>query len=318
MHYKWPQTGIGKIDNLGRQLEKVMKNCNQGSIETRYRYVAAAERFVKHAAQKFNLQKVQNIQDKHLESYAKELQERGCSDKYIKNELSAIRFIHNQVPDAKYDLREAQLFNKEIGLGETKDGRADRAWTEREVKEIKDLAESMNRLEVAKIIEGIRHTGMRLDEASTLRRDAVENALKTGYLHLENTKGGRPRDVQLTEKVREYLEKSIQNVGRGEYVFCPKSYVERHAIHKFEKSVERFIYNHRDKVQDPDRNSSGHNVNADQRGALTAHGLRHTYGREEYLQRVESGMSSREAYKEVAEQLGHSRESITLIYTGGK
>lgn len=318
MYYKWNSTGTGRVDNLGKQFERVMKNCNQGSIETRYRYVDAGERFVKHVVAKFNLQKIQNIQDKHLESYAREMKERGCSDKYIKNDLAAIRFIHNQIPQAKFELTNAQVFNKEIGLNSTPDGRADRAWTEREVKAMQDIAEKLGRTDISKIIEAVRSTGMRLDEVSSLRRDAVENALKTGYLHLENTKGARPRDINLNDRSREILEKSIRGIGRGEYVFCPKEYVKRHEIHKYEKSVERFIYNHRDKVQDEDRKKSGHNLAADERGALTMHGLRHTYGREEYFDRVNDGLSRKEALAEVAELLGHSREVVTLIYTAGQ
>ena len=38
------------------------------------------------------------MQEKHLQAYAEDLKQRGCSDRYIKTELSGIRYLHRQVP----------------------------------------------------------------------------------------------------------------------------------------------------------------------------------------------------------------------------
>lgn len=313
LKFKWNQTGNGKEDNLGRQLEKILRNVNQGSFETRYRYIAAEKRFITHVAEKFNLQKLQNIQDKHLESYVKELKSNGCSDKYIKNELSGIRYIHNQTTDTKYTLSDSKTFNdKVLELGSTKDGRADRAWTDKEYNAILKIAQERNRLDIGKTLAGIKNTGMRLDEVCTVKRNQIEESLRTGKLHLENTKGGRPRDIVLTDKAKDFLEKAIQDVPRGGYVFTPVQYWDK-GIQKYEASVQGFIYAHRDKVQEPDRANTAHNIGAHERGALTAHGLRHTYARDE-LDRLKEGMPEHEARQILAEELGHGRESVTEIY----
>jgi len=89
--------------------------------------------FIRFVGVHFKLKKLQNIQDKHLEAYAAHLKSRGCSDKYVKNDLSGIRYLHRQIPQARHSLKDSKTANKEMGLGRTPDGRADRAWTEREL-----------------------------------------------------------------------------------------------------------------------------------------------------------------------------------------
>ncbi len=315
MRYSWKPTGIGKIDNLGVQFAKVMRGANQGSIATKRTYAKAGERFVKHVGVNFGMKKIQNIQDKHLESYAKELKERGLSDKYIKNELAGIRYIHNQIPQAKFELSDSLKFNKEMGLGSTPDGRSDRAWTEKEIETMKEKAVELGRPEVANAVEAMRATGMRLDETCTVKRDQLEAAMRTGQLHLINTKGGRPRTVPLNVRARELFEKVMPHVERGDYVFTPKSYVEEHRIHDFKESVQDFMYNHREYIQDQERNYTGHNLEPGEKGALTAHGLRHSYARAEYEELKKNGWSKEDAQKEIAERLGHGRAEVTSIYT---
>jgi integrase/recombinase XerD len=48
----------------------------------------------------------------------------------------------------------------------------------------------------------------------------------------------------------------------------------------------------------------------------TFHGLRHAYAREQYHERIDKGMSAREARQEVAELLGHGRDDVTRVYLG--
>jgi len=317
MNYKRNKCGNGKIDNLGAQLEKVLKGAHQGAIETRYRYAEAFERFITHVGNKFGLQRLQNVQDKHLASYAKSLMEKGSSDKYVKTELSAIRYIHAQTPQAKFELTDSKVFNKDIGLGRTPDGRCDRAWTEKEIEAAKAYFDKLGRNDVSRAIDLARSTGTRLDEACTLRSNEVEKALKNDVLHLTNTKGGRPRDIPLTPQAKEALENALKNSERGGYVITPQSFANGN-VHGYKADLENFIYEHRCNFQDADRNLTAHNVAADERAALTFHGLRHLFAREEFERKIEEGLSRYEALREVAQELGHNRAEVTLIYTGGK
>lgn len=318
IRYKYRKTGIGVVDNLGAQLEKVIRGASQGSFETRYRYIAAAERFIRFAGENFKLKKLQNIQDKHLEAYAAYLKSRGCGDKYVKTDLSGIRYLHRQLPQARYSLKDGRKANKEMGLGSTPDGRADRAWTEDELTRMKIKAESLGRPDFARTMEAVRATGMRLDEAASLRRAEVEAALRTGVLRLTNTKGGRPRDVPLNGRAVSVFEAALRNSPRGGYAFTPAGV----KVHVYKKELEDFIYNHREKIQEASRKETGHNLAAGEKGALTIHGLRHTFAREFLIEQFEKEIlagkdrktANLEARKKTTEVLGHGRIRVTYIY----
>lgn len=317
MKFTWQKTDHGSLDNLGQQMQKIVRNMNENRMETRWRYIEAEKRFIHYVSKEFHVKKLSNIQDKHLKAYADYKKAAGCSDKYIKTDLAAIRFFHNHTPDTKYELTDSRKFNQKSGLAATPDGRADRAWSEREIDDMKNRAIDLGRPEVARVIEVIKATGMRLDEACTLKRSDIERALKTGKLHLENTKGGVPRDVPLTDRASNFLQMQLDRVRSEGYVFTPKAYVEAHKIHSFERSIQDFIYNHRDAIQDPDRSATGHNLRTSEKGALTIHGLRHSYGRAAYLQLREQGIEREQARLEVSRMLGHGRDSVTYIYLGG-
>jgi len=215
-------------------------------------------------------------------------------------------------------LEDSTVFNKRVGLKLTPDNKnIDRAWSEREVEEMKDKGIKFNRKEIARVIEAVRATGCRIDEACTLKDSDLRKALKENSLHLTNTKGGVHRDVPLTDRAKEVFEEALEETKRGGYAFTPEKYVEGHKIHSFEKSVQNFIYNHREEIQDEDRSGSAHNVEEDSKGALTAHGLRHSFAREQYYDLKDAGFSSELAKEQVSEILGHHRREVTEIYLGG-
>lgn len=316
MKFTYQKTGHGATDNLGCQLQKVLRMSNQNRFETRIRYREAQLRFISHIGSKFGLQKLRNIQDKHLKSYAAHLQSLGSSDKYIKTELSAIRFLHNMMGETKFDLSDARVFNKELGLSSTPDGRADRAWTENELSQFKNYAVERGKQDIADIFETIRSTGMRLDEIVSLKRSSVVKALKTGSLHLTNTKGGVPRTIPLNERAIKILERVITE-HTWTNAFAPEQYTQNRSLHKYEKSLQNFVLNHRAKFQDLTRSTSAHNLSPKEKGALTLHGLRHAYARDHYSTLIKNGMTEYHARKAVAENLGHHRDTITKIYLSG-
>jgi len=271
-----------------------------------------------HVSEAYRLQKLANIQDKHLASYAKALKEAGRSDKYIKTELSAVRFLHNSIPLTKHELMDGTVFNKSLKLGKTSDYRIDRAWEQREFIGFIQLFHGKGKSDIADVLECIRYSGMRLDEVCSLKGKDVVRGLDKGILHLKNTKGGVPRDIIITEQLKEILTQKLDDEKKSEILFTPTEYVNRSEIHKYEKKIQNEIYRNRLEIQDKDRANIGHNVTSDQRGALTIHGLRHCYAREQYNAFVERGMSEYTARKKTAELLGHGRDSVTRIYLAGK
>lgn len=317
MKYTWLKTGDHLADNLGVQLQKVVRQMNQNQFKTRYRYVQANQRFIKFIAHKFKLQKLANIGDKHLEKYTLELIGSGKSHKYIKTELSAIRFLHNSMNNTRNELMDSTKFNKRMKLNKTPDGRVDRAWSSEEISEAKVYFTEKGDILMSDIIKTIPLSGLRLDELCTLRMDATVKALKTGSLKLVNTKGGVPREIPISRELQEVFEEMIGKYDGGSYLFTPYNYEVNHEIHKFKKSIQNKLYYHRDRLQRQERQASGHNVQVDEKGALTAHGLRHKYARETYYNKRSSGKNVDTALAETASLLGHKRKTVTKIYLAG-
>lgn len=307
MKYKFPETGNKPVDDLGRQFQKIIQRTNQGSIKTRYRYAATGERFVKWVQPAFKMQKLANLSDKHLVAYAKHLKNQGCSEKYIKNELSALRYIHSQTPNIRHELGDAKKINALAGLGATPNNKArelDQTWSRPELDRFCAHARENGRTDLAKMAEVTYHTGCRLEEVSTLRRNEIEKSLRTGVLRLTNTKGGRPRGVPLTSESRRLFSEAIRDVPRGNYVFVP----EGKTVHGYIQGVKDYVYRNREESQDPSR------VGDPRRTELHWHGLRHSYAHNTYSELRDQGYTDQEARREVSERLGHSREQITTVY----
>jgi integrase len=316
MRYKYRKTGHGLKDNLGYQLEKVAKTINQKSYGTRYRYLAAMQRFIKFLAEEFRLQKIANIKDKHLEAYVKYQKNKGNADKYIKNELSAIRFFHNINPNSKKTLQEAKKFNAAVGLGSTTNIKdVDRSWSEKEFDEFLQKANNLNRPEIKNIFLAMRHLGLRVNEAVRIQHFHIVRALTTGKLHIHHiTKGKVPRDIILTPNAKKHFKNIIKDVKPGEHVYTPKNYVNDHKIQKFTKKIQNFIYDHRKNIQLAERQLSAHNVESNMKSALTPHGLRHTFAKEKYTLYRKKGYSVNQAKIAVSKELGHFRKEITEVY----
>jgi len=314
--YKFPTTDKKLVDELGKQFEKIIQSANRGSLETRYRYAHAGARFVAWVQPTFKMQKLANLSDKHLVAYAKEMKNRGCSDKYIKNELSALRYIHSVTPNTRNRLSDSTKMNRAAGLGPTPNQKAsqrDKSWTHTEKEKMCYKAIQCGHPKIASTIQASYTTGMRLDEAASLRRNDAEKALRTGSLHLTNTKGGRPRDVQLSDRAKEVLSEAIQGISRGSYVFVP----ENTRVHEFKKDVQNFIYQHRDEIQESDRSSGGGDTSGSSpiKCNLTFHGLRHSYAQNRYEELRDQGYDDKEAREKLTEELGHGRIEITRVYT---
>ncbi len=306
MKYNFPKTGNQAVDDLGKQFEKIMRHCNQKSIKTRYRYAATGERFVRWVQPTFRLQKLANLADKHLIAYAKHLKSQGLSEKYIKNELSALRYIHSQTPHTRYELGESKKVNVMAGLGSTPNHKArdlDQTITKEELDRFCSYAYERGRPELAKMAESSYATGCRIEEIATLRRNDIEKALRTGVLYLKNTKGGRPRSVHLSVQTKRMFKMVIHDVPRGAFVFIP----EGRSVHSYIRSAQDFIYRHRDNFQDPTR------IGDPNRTEMHWHSFRHSFADNSYKEnRMDLGDMG--ARQEVSEELGHSRASITYCY----
>jgi integrase/recombinase XerD len=284
----------GAYVNLMNQINKVTRHSRQNSFKTRDAYYQHVERFSRHLAARYNLQKFNNIGPKHVASYVSERQKEGISGSTIKTELSAIRFYHDQFPEVRYRLPE----NKDLNLEKRSFGGVDRTWSQQEYTSMVNQANQLGRHDVANIMKLARLQGLRIHEVVRIDRSTAEQALRHDTIQIRG-KGGLERTVPLRPEGRYVLENAIKEVDRGQKLF-----VRGEAkTHEVIKSVQNFIEQHRDKFADLNRESN-----------LTAHGLRHSYAREEYEKRLEEGVDKLEAREEVSALIGHSRDDVTRIY----
>ena len=287
----------GLYENLQHQMDKLFNHVNQGSIKTRYRYREAVNRFCQFVADEFRLQKFENVQEKHIVAYVKHMQEKGLSASTIKTELSGIRFFHDQVK-SRYRLPDNQKLGE---LGATLERRkfraVPRAWGDNEFTGAFLLAEAQGKPEMARMLEYARFIGLRIHETTKLNESMLKQALESNYLTIKG-KGGLIREVPLTYKSRDLIQRTLQMSSKQTRLFVGPN----EKAHQVIKRVENWIYIYRDQFTKGDVK-------------LTYHGLRHAYAQERYAYHLQRETGDDKAARlAVSRELGHGRDEVTRIY----
>ena len=116
--------------NLLAQADRIFRHCRQGSIKTRARYKEAVYRLCRFLTEVYHLERLANLSPKHLIAYAAFLQENGKAASTIKTDLAAIRFFHDQMPNARCA---ALPDNRTLRLERRSFGKVDRTWSDEEL-----------------------------------------------------------------------------------------------------------------------------------------------------------------------------------------
>jgi len=285
---------FGVCTGLLEQLDKLYRHNRQGSYKTRERYYEAMKRFCVFLASEYRLQKLVNIAPKHVIAYVLDMQERELSAAHIKTELSAIRFWHDQMSNARYKLPP----NDELNLKQRKFGQVDRTWSNAEFNKMIGICWMHEREDYAAIICLARYAGLRIHECFRIDTATAERAVREMQIIIKG-KGGKVRTVLITESIRVELEKMLAVTKRGNKLFVSEGVPTHSAI----EDLQRFIREHRDEVRDQGSDRP-----------MTFHGLRHTCAVEWYTSLKIEGYSDFQARKQVSLWLGHEREEITRIY----
>lgn len=298
---------LRKVENLYRslvdQLDRLARHNRQGSYKTRKRYYEAMKRFCWYLAAEWHLGKLKNISGKHLDAYARYMQDCGKAPSTILTDLSAIRFWHDKM-DAKYPLPANHEMDTMLKRRES--GKVDRTWSKTEVERFRTLCLENGREGYAEVTQLCYRLGLRIHEAFRLDRAAAEAAVRTGQLPVKG-KNGKERMVPVEEAERKLLRRRMAVTRRGHKLFVQDGIMTDQTI----EQAQKFLLAVRREVRDPGSTSP-----------LTFHGLRHNYAVEQYLRTrdalLASGMSEgaadREARQKVSILLGHERIEITRIY----
>jgi len=295
--------------NLLSQADKIRRHNRQGSYKTRTRYFEAYQRFLRYLADEFRLQKIQNISGKHLSAYVNHLQDKGLAASTLKTDLSALRFWHDQVPNAKYALPP----NSEFNLERRQLGKIDRTWTKGEYERMIELCESSGKTDFAACIILARNLGLRIHECLRIDTAIARNALKTGTLTIRG-KNGLERRIQLNEPARLELEKILKITRAGSKIFVS----DDTPTHTVKSEIQAFIRENRKFVRD-ECQSGKPKVQSEFQSdkplkPLSFHGLRHSYAVEIYRKLRDEGKPEYEAKRQVSKLLGHRRSDVTNIY----
>lgn len=306
---------VGASKQLMQQVDKVVRLSNRGSKVTRKTHRDKMRTFVSYVGDTFGLQNLKNLSDKHLVGYIEWAKTRQDAST-IKNTLSAVRFIHNELPQTRHQLSENAILNEKLqqlsqesGIEPQKHELPQRhylhtgknmSWTDNEYKNGIILAEQMNRHDVAIALRIGRYFGFRIHEITKTERLQLIRALENGYITVKG-KGGLIRDVKIDGKS---AHSTLQDALKQTRLDKQKVFVERLGnTHSRIRSIENWVYRHRAKFTDsPDRK-------------LTMHGLRHTYAQEQYKKNLQiTGGDEKAARSLTAASLGHGRDWVTKIY----
>ena len=280
--------------NLLEQLAKLYRHNRQGSCKTRARYYEAMQRFCRFLAEVYRLERLANIAPKHIYAYVAYLQEGGKSASTIKTDLSAIRFFHDLIPNARYELPG----NEDLCLQRRTFGGVDRTWSAGEFNRMLDVALAAGRNDFVSALYLGRFAGLRIHECFRIDTATAAKAVKEKAITIKG-KGGLVRTVPLVPCVIERLQLHLTETFRGHKLFVP----DDQETHKAIKELQMFIWRNRSLVQDEDSTRP-----------MTFHGLRHTYAAEKYQGFIDTGVTPFGARKAVSKLLGHGRDDVTNIY----
>ncbi len=288
--------------NLMFQVDKLHRHNRQGSYKTRARYYEAMQRFCRFLAEVYRLERLANIAPKHIYAYVAYLQEQGKSASTIKTDLSAIRFFHDLIPNARYELPG----NGDLLLQRRTFGGVDRTWSDGEFNRMLTCAAKAGREDYIAILHLGRFAGLRIHECFRIDTAMASKAVKEKAITIKG-KGGLIRTVPLSDRLVVHLQIHLAQTPRGHKLFVADDQQTHEAI----KELQAFIWLHRSAVQDLDSTRP-----------MTFHGLRHTYAAEKYRGFINAGVTPFGARKAVSKLLGHGRDDVTKIYLaslkGGK
>jgi integrase len=226
------------------------------------------------------LEKIANISGKHLSGYVEHMQNESKAAATIKTDLAAIRFWHDQIPNAKYTLPT----NADFSLERRKFGQLDRTWSHAEFCKMILKCGTAKRDDYEACIVIARYAGLRLHEIMRTDTAIARAALKNGYITIKG-KGGKIRDVPIQETIRIEFEKFLRLTPPGHKLFVP----EGKQTHITMTELQNFINRHRGSVQDPDSDRP-----------MTFHGLRHTCAADWYQKLIADEKTEYDARKQVS------------------
>lgn len=224
----------GIYQTLIAQLDKTAWHNRQGSFRTKERYYEAVQRFCHFLSEQYHLQKLANINGKHLTAYVLHMQERGKSASTIKTDLAAIRFFHDKMERTKYRLPS----NDELAveLERRRFGGVDRTWSVREFNCFLATCMADGHEDFAAIACLTWYAGLRIHECFRIDTATAEQALRENAITIKG-KGGKIRTVPINESISIELKNLLAITPRGHKLFVPDGIPTDAAIARLQQYI---------------------------------------------------------------------------------
>jgi len=304
----------GPIKNLQNEVNAFFDRINEGGEASRDRNRESCLRFADYLGTNTNLQKMENVEARHLYGYVNYMKKKGLAPSTIMTDLSGIRFYYER-NGSKNDLPT----NDKLNLGKRETGKYDRAWLPSEIDRCYALANFKGKIDIVIAMDFMLHFGLRIDEATSLKVSYLKRALNYGELMVTG-KGGKQRVITFDEggKHRAIIEKWLSFAEAGgkyptDYLICDKKH---RSVEKKKKSMQNWLIRMKRQIVEPDRAEITEPGKKPRRDTISFHGLRHTFA-QNYLTEL-SYMKSKDAMLKVSQALGHERVGITRVYDNNK
>lgn len=289
---------MSAVRELQRSIKTVLKQNRDGSYATQ----ASREKILNHFAEDlvslgYRVDRIQRLKPKHIEAAVKYWQQSQLAIATIKNRMSALRYICEKTNKANIILS-----NDNLNIGK-------RSYTPSKNRAIfnPDFSKISNDY-IFISLNLQRVFGLRREESLKIKPHVAD---KSSHLELLPSwcKGGRGRFIPIrTEEQRYWLDRAKEFIGDYGLSLIPigKSYIQQREV--YDKQVQRA-------------------------GLDNLHGLRHAYAQLRYKEitgweaPINGGPTSRVLTEDqkaidkrarliITEELGHSREQITVNYLG--
>ncbi|MDH3514349.1 MAG: integrase domain-containing protein [Gammaproteobacteria bacterium] len=279
-------------------IQKTLRVNRDGSRTTQYQRKMMAFRFAKDIdGLGFRGLRLRGIGNRHVDKAVNRWKQQGLSHATIMNRLSVIRWLGQKInkPNLGYDSNARFGLN---GRSQPRFNRAQRLTVSVTGKATDPYARVSFKLQAA--------FGLRRSEAMKIQPRWADRGTKL-VLKGSWTKGGRPREIPIrTPYQRGVLEEAKRLAGNGSMIPPHKSYKQH--LHTWEHETRKA-------------------------GLSKTHGLRHAYAQTRYYELTgwKSPMQGgpprdtlnddqreldSQARRQIAEELGHARISITYVYLG--
>ncbi len=304
----------GLKQNLVNQVRSFFKKNNERSYGTDNRYLEGCLRFARFLGEETHLQKMTNAEARHLYAYVDYMKEKGLAASTIMTDLSAIRFYYER-NGSKNKMPE----NVKLDLEKRSPTRLDRSWLPSEIKSAYGRAILMGRRDVLVSLDFMLHFGLRINELASLKLKMIEEAEKTTQLRIIG-KGARKRVICFEENslqmkiIRKWIDEAkATKRDKEQYIICEDKH---RSVEKAKKSLHNWYYDQRDCYMVKDRANIVEEGKKPRADKITPHGLRHTFAQRYLVEH--SNINPKKARKDLAEELGHGRISVTRIYENTK